>query len=75
MSYIEVQIEVVAKLIECDKYGGRMSYHEQQLRICSRTGDIIEPMVKKQWFMDCTNMNDAALRAIEQGLVCHLFTV
>lgn len=51
-----------------------MPYCEQQLRICSRTGDIIEPMIKKQWFLDCASMNDRALRAIERGLVCHLFT-
>lgn len=70
MSSIELQIQVIAKLIACDKYGGTMPYHEQQLRVCSRTGDIIEPMAKKQWFMDCTSMNDIALRAIERGLVC-----
>ncbi|KAL3985709.1 valine--tRNA ligase [Acanthocheilonema viteae] len=65
----EARNKVVEKLIACDKYGGAVPYNEQQLRICNRTGDIIEPMIKKQWFMDCTSMNDAALRAIEQGLL------
>lgn len=46
-----------------------MPYNEQQLRVCNRTGDIIEPMIKKQWFMNCINMNDTALEAIERGLV------
>ncbi|VDK89364.1 unnamed protein product [Onchocerca ochengi] len=69
MDRFEARNKVIAKLIACDKYGGTMPYHEQQLRVCSRTGDIIEPMAKKQWFMDCTSMNDIALRAIERGLL------
>uniref|UniRef100_A0A0R3RW49 valine--tRNA ligase n=1 Tax=Elaeophora elaphi TaxID=1147741 RepID=A0A0R3RW49_9BILA len=67
MDRFEARNKIVARLLACDKYGGSMPYDEQQLRICNRTGDIIEPMVKKQWFMDCASMNDAALRAIERG--------
>ncbi|VDO56211.1 unnamed protein product [Onchocerca flexuosa] len=69
MDRFEARNKVIAKLIAYDKYGGTMPYHEQQLRVCSRTGDIIEPMAKKQWFMDCASMNDVALRAIERGLL------
>ncbi|CAG9535460.1 unnamed protein product [Cercopithifilaria johnstoni] len=69
MDRFEARNKIIAKLVACGKYGGTMPYHEQQLRICSRTGDIIEPMIKKQWFMDCATMNDTALRAIEQGLL------
>lgn len=46
-----------------------MPYPEQQLRICNRTGDVIEPMIKKQWFMDCTYMNDVALSALQNDTV------
>uniref|UniRef100_A0A1I7VSI3 valine--tRNA ligase n=1 Tax=Loa loa TaxID=7209 RepID=A0A1I7VSI3_LOALO len=69
MDRFEARNKVVSKLIARDKYGGTMPYYEQQLRVCSRTGDIIEPMAKKQWFMDCASMNDKALRSIEQGLL------
>ncbi|KAK6108694.1 valine--tRNA ligase [Brugia pahangi] len=65
----EARNKILSKLIECNKYGGTLPYHDQQLKICSRTGDIIEPMAKKQWFMDCTSMNDMALKAIERGLL------
>ncbi|KAM3716824.1 putative valine--tRNA ligase [Dirofilaria immitis] len=69
MNRFEARNKVITKLIACDKYGGTIPYHEQQLRVCSRTGDIIEPMAKKQWFMDCLSVNDIALRAIERGLL------
>ncbi|KNC80812.1 hypothetical protein SARC_06836 [Sphaeroforma arctica JP610] len=35
--------------------------------ICSRTKDIVEPMVKPQWFVDCTSMNKRALDAVQNG--------
>jgi valyl-tRNA synthetase len=49
--------EKVLQLLE--KQGLRRGEQEQQkmiIPICSRTGDIIEPMVKEQWFLDTTEM-------------------
>ena len=32
--------------------------------MCSRSKDIIEPLLKPQWYVNCTNM---AARAVEVG--------
>lgn len=34
------------------------------LPICSRTGDIIEPMVRKQWWMKCSDLGRRAVDAV-----------
>ncbi|EJW04581.1 hypothetical protein EDEG_01214, partial [Edhazardia aedis USNM 41457] len=39
----------------------------QNLPICSRSKDIIEPVVKKQWFMDCSNLAKKSIKAVETG--------
>ena len=41
--------------------------HSMRLGLCSRTGDVVEPMVIPQWFMNCTNMADGAVKAVETG--------
>ncbi|VDM96983.1 unnamed protein product [Thelazia callipaeda] len=65
----EARRKIIDKLSACNKYGGTIPYPEHQLKICSRTGDVIEPMVKKQWFMNCVDMNNRALEAIENGVI------
>ncbi|KAH9503377.1 hypothetical protein Btru_072869 [Bulinus truncatus] len=37
------------------------------LPLCSRSGDIIEPRLKEQWFLDCQNMAQLAIQAVESG--------
>lgn len=34
------------------------------LGICSRSNDVVEPMIKAQWFVDCNSMAKAALDAV-----------
>uniref|UniRef100_UPI00358E2907 valine--tRNA ligase-like n=1 Tax=Myxine glutinosa TaxID=7769 RepID=UPI00358E2907 len=41
--------------------------HSMTLPICSRTGDVLEPLLKAQWFVRCRDMADRALQAIEDG--------
>uniref|UniRef100_A0A667X2V9 Valine--tRNA ligase, mitochondrial n=1 Tax=Myripristis murdjan TaxID=586833 RepID=A0A667X2V9_9TELE len=40
--------------------------HAMSLPICSRSGDIVEPLLKKQWFLRCDEM---AKRAIQVKLL------
>ncbi|KAF9173279.1 AP-1 adaptor complex sigma subunit Aps1 [Mortierella sp. AD011] len=35
--------------------------------ICSKTGDIIEPLMKPQWWVDCKGMAADALQAVKDG--------
>lgn len=41
--------------------------HEMRLGICSRSGDIVEPMLRPQWYVDCEGMAAAALKAVREG--------
>ncbi|CAL1538697.1 unnamed protein product [Lymnaea stagnalis] len=41
--------------------------HAATLPICSRTGDIVEPRLKEQWFLDCREMAQRAMQAVESG--------
>lgn len=38
--------------------------HKMRLGICSRSGDIIEPLVKPQWFVNCDAMAHDAMAAV-----------
>ncbi|KAF0852931.1 Valine--tRNA ligase 1 [Andalucia godoyi] len=37
--------------------------HAMRLGVCSRTGDVIEPMIKPQWFCNCAGMAARATQA------------
>lgn len=37
------------------------------LGICSRSGDILEPMITPQWYVNCDGMAKRALDAVEKG--------
>ncbi|KAL7298208.1 hypothetical protein TKK_0009203 [Trichogramma kaykai] len=41
--------------------------HPMQIPRCSRTGDIIELILKEQWFMKCKDMMAKAYKAVENG--------
>eukprot|EP00475_Leptophrys_vorax_P010522 TRINITY_DN17098_c0_g2_i2.p1 TRINITY_DN17098_c0_g2~~TRINITY_DN17098_c0_g2_i2.p1 ORF type:complete len:747 (-),score=192.00 TRINITY_DN17098_c0_g2_i2:23-2203(-) len=45
------------------------SAHQMSLPICSRSGDIIEPMMKDQWFLNCSQMANDALQATRDGRI------
>ncbi|KAM7383692.1 hypothetical protein PAMA_011175 [Pampus argenteus] len=51
--------------------------HAMTLPICSRSGDIIEPLLKKQWFVRCNEMAKKAIQAVEDGqlqIIPHFYT-
>ena len=41
--------------------------NDMRLAKCSRSNDIIEPMVKPQWFVDCSGMAKEACDAVLDG--------
>lgn len=41
--------------------------NDMRLAICSRSNDVIEPMVKPQWFVDCSGMAKEACDAVRDG--------
>lgn len=41
--------------------------HPMVLPICSRSGDVVEYLLKSQWFVRCQEMGDRAAKAVESG--------
>ncbi|KAM9666365.1 valine--tRNA ligase, mitochondrial isoform 2-T2 [Trichechus inunguis] len=41
--------------------------HPMVLPICSRSGDVVEYLLKSQWFVRCREMGDQAAKAVESG--------
>ena len=48
--------KVLQLLADQDLRRGEQEQQRMVIPVCSRTGDIIEPMVKEQWFLDTTVM-------------------
>ncbi|RZF33600.1 hypothetical protein LSTR_LSTR009056 [Laodelphax striatellus] len=41
--------------------------HQYQLPVCSRSGDVIEQLLKPQWFINCKDMAAKAVEAVKSG--------
>ncbi|KAF8787895.1 Valine--tRNA ligase like protein [Argiope bruennichi] len=39
--------------------------HSMTIPFCSRSGDIVEPRLKDQWYLDCTEMGQKAVEAVK----------
>nr|XP_046273026.1 valine--tRNA ligase, mitochondrial isoform X2 [Scatophagus argus] len=55
---------VVDALTEKKLFRGKKD-HVMTLPVCSRSGDIVEPLLKKQWFVRCGDMAKKAIQAVE----------
>ncbi|XP_013882204.1 valine--tRNA ligase, mitochondrial [Austrofundulus limnaeus] len=67
---------VLDALVEKKLFMGKQS-NRMTLPICSRSGDIIEPLLKKQWFVRCSRMAEKAIQAVEDGqleILPHYYT-
>jgi valyl-tRNA synthetase len=38
-----------------------------RLGLCSRSGDILEPMITPQWYVNCEGMANRATEAVRNG--------
>ncbi|TMW64795.1 hypothetical protein Poli38472_008962 [Pythium oligandrum] len=63
MMRYDARIAVEKALTEKGLYHGKQD-NKMRLGICSRSGDVIEPLVKPQWFVDCTQMAKDAMDAV-----------
>lgn len=34
---------------------------------CSRSGDVIEPLLRPQWYIKCTDISKEMCRVVEEG--------
>ncbi|CAJ1083651.1 valine--tRNA ligase%2C mitochondrial isoform X1 [Xyrichtys novacula] len=68
--------QIIDALVEKKLFRGKRS-HAMTLPVCSRSGDVIEPLLKKQWFVRCDQMAKKAVQAVEAGqleIIPHLYT-
>ncbi|ORD93432.1 SYVC [Enterospora canceri] len=45
----------------------KVEEYDQILPFCSRSNDLVEPILKEQWWLNCDEMAAQALDAVEQG--------
>jgi len=66
MNRFEARARLVEALETKGLYRGKRP-NAMRLARCSRSGDIIEPRLKPQWFVRCDGMAEKALQAVENG--------
>ncbi|KAJ1660626.1 hypothetical protein IWQ61_000453 [Dispira simplex] len=64
----------ILALLDERGYSRGQAVHPMSIARCSRTGDIIEPLVQPQWFINCQEMAQQALQVVEQGQLTFLPT-
>ncbi|XP_074583201.1 valine--tRNA ligase, mitochondrial 1 [Curcuma longa] len=63
MPRFAARVAVIEALKAKGLYRGAQK-NEMKLGICSRSNDVVEPMIKPQWFVDCKSMGKLALDAV-----------
>ena len=66
----DARSKIVAALKESQHYRG-MKDHRMRIARCSRTGDLVEPMLRPQWFIRCSDpsLSKKADEAIMTGKI------
>ncbi|KAK3034819.1 hypothetical protein RJ639_033724 [Escallonia herrerae] len=54
---------VTAALLTKGLYRGAKT-NEMRLGVCSRSNDVVEPMIKPQWYVSCNSLAEQALQAV-----------
>ncbi|KAK0426736.1 hypothetical protein QR680_009869 [Steinernema hermaphroditum] len=67
MDRFDVRQKIVEDLMEVQRYGGEMKYENAQISLCSRTGDVLEPMPKEQWFLRCDELHSNVRKKLDDG--------
>lgn len=66
MMRYDARIAIEEALDKLGLFHGKES-HKMRLGLCSRSGDIIEPMLTPQWYVNCNSMAKRATDAVRQG--------
>ncbi|KAG0053826.1 hypothetical protein BGZ83_000370 [Gryganskiella cystojenkinii] len=72
LNRFDAREKIVAELKEMGLYRGKTENHAMRLARCSRSGDVIEPMVMPQWYIKSDGLAQRALEgAANKELVFH----
>lgn len=47
----------------------RVNKHKTSVNVCSRSGDILEPRLKYQWYINTNEMSQKAIEAVDNGSI------
>ncbi|KMV66317.1 valyl-tRNA synthetase [Encephalitozoon cuniculi EcunIII-L] len=64
----EARKAVVSKLRDVGLFVSKKR-HPQVIPRCSRSDDVIEPIIKSQWWLNCKEMARKAIEAVEDGRI------
>ncbi|XP_059495593.1 valine--tRNA ligase, mitochondrial [Stegostoma tigrinum] len=65
MKRFDARGQVLAALSERGLYRG-VKDHSMVLRLCSRSGDVVEPLLRSQWYVQCRDLAQRALEALDR---------
>lgn len=66
MKRFHARVKVVQALKEAGLYIETKD-NPMQIPVCSRSGDVIEPILKSQWWVDCKPLADEAIKRTRAG--------
>ncbi|KAI1129444.1 tRNA synthetases class I-domain-containing protein [Nemania abortiva] len=64
----DCRYQVVEELTKLGLFVKKES-HAMTIPLCEKTRDVIEPLMKKQWWVKMRDMADAALKVVEEGKI------
>ncbi|XP_039752970.1 valine--tRNA ligase isoform X2 [Pararge aegeria] len=62
----DVRREIIKTLDQAKLYK-ETKEHAMVIPLCSRSKDVVEPMLKPQWYIRCSNMAAEAVKAVKTG--------
>ncbi|KAI8143967.1 putative valyl tRNA synthetase [Fennellomyces sp. T-0311] len=65
----DLRDKVVDKLKELGFYNGKDENHPMRIAMCSRSGDVIEPLLQPQWYVRCSELAGVSRKQVENGLM------
>ncbi|XP_048472476.1 valine--tRNA ligase, mitochondrial [Rhincodon typus] len=65
MKRFDAREQVLAALSERGLFRG-MKDHSMVLRLCSRSGDVVEPLLRSQWYVQCRDLAQRAMEALDR---------
>ncbi|XP_055691669.1 valine--tRNA ligase [Lutzomyia longipalpis] len=66
MKRFHCRVKILEKLKELGLYRDTLN-HPMVVPMCSRSKDIVEPMIKPQWYVRCDEMAERAKEAVRSG--------
>jgi len=66
MMRYDARMAIEVALKEKGLYKGKKS-NTMRLAICSRSGDIVEPLITPQWYIKCDDMAKQAMESVQNG--------